>query len=80
MPSIPHPSNLLLGEYIMTVKSYEEGDDTFACHFDDCSPGAGYDYVLPAFLMSVIARKVCGDSTDLPYGLVGKQVLINSAA
>lgn len=54
------------------IKSYDSHFDTFACVFTDSLNEAVFDSLLPATLLPYVAPKLCDETEDLPYGLVGQ--------
>ena len=55
----------------VTTKSYDSYFDTYECEFSE-EGGPTFASLLPASVLPYIASKLCDETEDLPYGLVGK--------
>lgn len=63
----------------ITIKSYDETNDTFACTMSETDAPA-FDASLPASLLPYVAPKLVALCEDLPFDLIGKSFTLNYPA
>lgn len=60
----------------VTITSYDEQFDTFACVFTEDN-GPTFESLLPASVLPYVAPALCDAAEDLPYDLIGQSFTMN---
>mgnify|MGYP000432155386 CR=1 FL=1 len=64
----------------ITIKSYDEHFDTFACSFQEIDEAAPFDSLIPATLLPYIAPDLVAQCEDLPFDVVGRSFTLKFPA